>query len=108
MSTIEHNATKVNQQPKVDRMNQFGQKLISCQFCEKWFQYSSQLKEHESIHTGEKPFKCETCGRDFRLSSQLTVHKKVHSGKPRNIGEKCDKNLKNNDRSHTTKKAAYL
>ena len=55
---------------------------FKCQFCEKTFQRSTTLKNHErTTHLGIKRFKCETCGKLFGTKFNMKVHiEKLHSG----------------------------
>ena len=41
-------------------VNDAKKRPFTCSFCQKSFQYSSHLKQHERIHTEEVPFECNT------------------------------------------------
>lgn len=54
---------------------------FKCQFCEKSFQRSTTLKNHErTTHLGIKRFKCEICNKMFGTKFNMKVHvEKLHS-----------------------------
>lgn len=54
---------------------------FKCKFCEKSFQRSTTLKNHErTTHLGIKRFKCEICGKMFGTKFNMKVHvEKLHS-----------------------------
>ena len=54
---------------------------FKCQFCDKCFQRSTTLKNHErTTHLGIKRFKCEICGKMFGTKFNMKVHvEKLHS-----------------------------
>lgn len=53
-------------------------KTYSCEFCERVFSCSSNLKRHKSMHTGLKPYSCCYCGKDFSNSSNRRKHERTH------------------------------
>jgi len=56
-----------------------------CTECGKCFQCNTILKEHSRIHSGEKPFECNDCGKRFIQAGGLVAHSRVHTGeKPYN------------------------
>ena len=52
-----------------------------CQYCDKSFQRSTTLKNHErTTHLGIKRFKCDMCGKMFGTKFNMKVHmEKLHS-----------------------------
>ncbi|TPX54054.1 hypothetical protein SeMB42_g00444 [Synchytrium endobioticum] len=62
-----------------------------CQYCEKAFKKSGDLKRHERIHTNTRPFECELCGRAFIQKSGLTVHMRTHTGERPHACLDCDR-----------------
>uniref|UniRef100_A0A4W6G9S0 C2H2-type domain-containing protein n=1 Tax=Lates calcarifer TaxID=8187 RepID=A0A4W6G9S0_LATCA len=55
----------------------FGEKF-DCPECEKSFTRASSLKNHFRLHTGERPYGCDICGRGFSRSQSLRLHKRKH------------------------------
>lgn len=55
-----------------------NKKAFVCNFCDRVFGSSSNLKRHIMIHTGEKPFTCNICQRSFREMSTLKKHSFTH------------------------------
>ena len=57
---------------------------FKCQFCEKSFQRSTTLKNHErTTHLGIKRFKCDICGKMFGTKFNMKVHvDKLHINNP--------------------------
>uniref|UniRef100_A0A9L0INB6 C2H2-type domain-containing protein n=1 Tax=Equus asinus TaxID=9793 RepID=A0A9L0INB6_EQUAS len=63
------------------------EKSYKCSECGKAFSKSSNLMNHERIHSAQRPYKCNECGKAFNRCSNISRHKRVH------IGEKpckCD------------------
>ncbi|NXD60559.1 ZN544 protein, partial [Corvus moneduloides] len=40
----------------------------------------SEVVVHEQHHDGEKPHTCGECGKNFRWSSNLINHQMIHTG----------------------------
>jgi hypothetical protein len=53
-------------------------KRYNCQWCEKYFMNSGNLKAHERIHTGERPYKCNDCPKAFKQLGGLQYHLKTN------------------------------
>ena len=57
-----------------------GEKLYTCEICNKKFLDNSKLRRHSLVHSGEKPFACPLCPKKFSLDFNLRTHMRIHSG----------------------------
>ena len=48
--------------------------------CEKSFNQSSSLIQHQRVHTGARPYECRECEKSFRERFRLTLHRRIHIG----------------------------
>ncbi|KAH9387804.1 hypothetical protein TYRP_009001 [Tyrophagus putrescentiae] len=51
-----------------------------CTVCSKSFTQTSDLKRHQLLHTGDRPYKCTVCSKSFALIGNLKQHQRVHTG----------------------------
>ena len=62
-----------------------------CQFCEKTFATTSDLKQHLSSHGMGKIHKCEDCGREFSNRDSAILHRKQHNNERTHFCQDCGK-----------------
>lgn len=56
---------------------QQGNTLFTCYVCDRSFQSSEELTQHQPTHSkDDKPFKCVHCKESFKTFSELTAHRR--------------------------------
>ena len=77
--------------PNVFKQSHSVQKLFQCEYCEKGFNFKSDLKRHEMSHTGKKPFSCQYCGKGLNSKGHLKEHEMIHTGEKPFSCQYCEK-----------------
>jgi len=77
-----------------------GEKLFSCNICEKKFLTNHNRKKHERRHMGELPVsdrsrnrnrQCDICGKKYRFPRDLKKHMELHTGEKQFTCSFCGK-----------------
>ncbi|XP_016021562.2 zinc finger protein 599 [Rousettus aegyptiacus] len=68
-----------------------GEQLFECHECGKTFCNSSALRQHMKSHTEKKPYECSKCGRAFLNKCNLIKHEKIHTGERPFVCQDCGK-----------------
>ena len=93
--TREEEHKRKHEQQELEGKNESGEKseTFTCETCQKTFDQSCCLLEHERIHFKENlkknkdTFPCEICDKWFHAASHLARHVKSHD---RKVGFECD------------------
>jgi len=98
-----------NMRVHIDRVHN-KVKPFQCEFCDKSFSTTSDLKQHLSAHGMGKIHKCEDCGREFTNRDSAILHRKQHNNERTHFCPNCSKGffkascLQRHMRSHTGEK----
>jgi len=98
-----------NMRVHIDRVHN-KVKPFQCEFCDKSFSTTSDLKQHLSAHGMGKIHKCEDCGREFTNRDSAILHRKQHNNERTHFCPTCSKGffkascLQRHMRSHTGEK----
>ncbi|XP_072037778.1 uncharacterized protein [Amphiura filiformis] len=49
-----------------------------CQYCDKSFDTSDEMRDHEGLHLSVTPYQCSTCGRGFAVEKYYKMHLIMH------------------------------
>lgn len=63
-------------------MSHTGQKLHTCDVCQKSFSRKDNLHKHKKTHGINGPHVCETCGKSFVFKHYYVMHKAQHENFP--------------------------
>ncbi|KAG7488863.1 hypothetical protein MATL_G00039030 [Megalops atlanticus] len=71
-----------------------SEKPYKCVQCGKYYNWETNLKRHQRIHSGENPWKCNQCGKYFDRESYLKRHQSIHLADQTYKCIQCGKNYK--------------
>lgn len=68
-------------------------KNYKCRFCNKGFNFSHHLKNHEKIHEAKELFACTICEKTFITKDRLHLHLRIHSSNKPHSCTICEKSF---------------
>ncbi|XP_051876110.1 zinc finger protein 69-like [Pristis pectinata] len=71
-----------------------GEESFNCDVCEKLFNYSCQLSQHQKTHHSKKLYQCDQCGKQLRSMEKLRDHVAYHGEARPHQCNLCDKAYK--------------
>lgn len=73
------------------KLNENGEKVYPCTYCNKEYKHSTSLTVHMRTHTMERPYLCTLCGKGFKQFTGLSYHMRSHTGEQPYACTLCDK-----------------